>query len=978
MDVEATLPEYIGPYQATGYLGRGGMGEVLRGHDRRLDRPVALKRVRPGGKDPEAARQRFQREARVVAKLNHPAIVQVYDWVEAEDHDWLVMELVDGRPLDEVLEDGPLPPERAAAIAREVASGLAAAHEAGLVHRDLKAANVMVTASGGHSSGVKILDFGIAKKVGLDTEGAGGEGRPTTLTEAGQVVGTVASMSPEQALGYPVDHRSDLFSLGTLLYEMLTGVSPFEGDSAVETLSRICSAKEKPLRQLDPNVPHGLAQLVARLLEKEPARRPGGALEVVAELDRLAAGSDSTDEADTAETLTTGSNDPTLLLPGVGISRSVVRTLLLSDLVGSTRLVERLGDQRAAEVFERHDLLARRLMAEHDGREVDKSDGFLVLFPRPLAAVGYALAYHAALVELSEREGIELASRVGIHVGEVVVRENESADVARGAKPLEVEGLAKAMAARFMSLARGGQTLISRGVFDMGRRAAVGAASLPEGLRWLEHGRYRIKGVEEPVGVFEVGVEGTAPLVAPADSEKVSRVMERSWTYSIPKLSRGWVVPLVAAAVLVLAGLWGLSPWLQPAVEVPAFVKPLATEAHGDAALTSHALYQRAVGHLERYDLEGNIDRALADFQRALARDQSYAPALAGLADAYRLDHYSGSQDPKRLQQALAAAEGALQLNEHLAVARVSLGLVYYEMGRYDEAVTELENALQIEPLNADAHYGLAKVAEARGDVAHAESEYRRAIEAEPGNWLFQSHLGSLFYKSGRFDDAAAAFSRQLELTPDSSVAFRNLGGTYYMQGRLAEAATQFQRALQIQPDATIYANLGTIYFAQGLYVQSVSAFEDAIETGGGSNDYRIWGNLADAYRWTPDQETRAREAYLRAIQLLKERLAEKPEDPSLRSRLVLFLAKNGDCDRALTELGQISDLPRKDVYAWFRLAVTHEVCGRRTDALAALEIALQAGFPIEEAQTDPELLKLRQDASYHRLVMRLESTSGS
>ncbi len=334
-----TLPEHIGPYRVTGHLGRGGMGEVLRGHDDRLDRPVALKRIRPGGKDPEKARQRFRREARVVARLSHQTIVQVYDWVEAGGHDWLVMELVDGHSLDDLLAAGPLPPERAVAIARQVASGLAAAHEAGLVHRDLKPANVMVTTGGDHPDRVhpdrvhpdriKILDFGIAKQVGLDTAGTATEAQPTTLTEAGQVIGTVAYMSPEQALGYPVDHRSDLFSLGTLLYEMLSGVSPFAGDSAVETLSRICSTRETPLRRLDPNVTEDVAGLVGRLLEKEPERRPASAREVAAELDRLAAGSDAARPAATGHD-EAGPYDATLEMPA-SVSEKVARVVEASD-----------------------------------------------------------------------------------------------------------------------------------------------------------------------------------------------------------------------------------------------------------------------------------------------------------------------------------------------------------------------------------------------------------------------------------------------------------------------------------------------------------------------------------------------------------------------------------------------------------------------------------------------------------------------
>ena len=203
-----------------------------------------------------------------------------------------------------------------------------------------------------------------------------------------------------------------------------------------------------------------------------------------------------------------------------------IATLLLSDLVGSSALVERTGDAASAELFQKHDRLARDLLEEHSGLEIDKTDGFLLLFDRPWQAVLYALDYHWALAELSQVEGIELESRIGIHLGEIVLHRNPPHDVARGAKPLEVEGLAKPTAARLMSVAGGRQTLMTQAAFDLARRSAVGSAGGAESLRWLAHGSYNFKGVEEPVEVFEVGVEGFAPLTAPESSEKVARVAD--------------------------------------------------------------------------------------------------------------------------------------------------------------------------------------------------------------------------------------------------------------------------------------------------------------------------------------------------------------------------------------------------------------------------------------------------------------------
>ena len=205
------------------------------------------------------------------------------------------------------------------------------------------------------------------------------------------------------------------------------------------------------------------------------------------------------------------------------INEVVLKTLLMSDLVESTRLVEEMGDRRTSQLFARHDHLARELLARHGGQEIDKTDGFLLLFERPLYAVRYALAYHEALAALSAEAKVELSARVGIHLGEVVLRRNPTEDVARGAKPLEVEGLAKPTAARLMSVAARRQTLLTRGAFDVARRAETGVDSLGAELQWLAHGTYLFKGVEEPVEIFEVGVEKLSPLTPPGESEKVRR-----------------------------------------------------------------------------------------------------------------------------------------------------------------------------------------------------------------------------------------------------------------------------------------------------------------------------------------------------------------------------------------------------------------------------------------------------------------------
>ena len=266
----------LGPYEVVAAIGMGGMGQVYRARDSRLGRDVAIKILpRELSRDASAV-ERFRREARMASTLSHPHICTIFDIGEQEDLLYLVMELLDGQSLEQVIGLGPIPAARVIELAVEIADGLDAAHHQGLVHRDLKPANVFVTARG-HA---KILDFGVAKA-------AGGNGDAETvagLTAAGEAVGTVAYMSPEQARGEPVDARSDLFSLGLVLYEMLTRRRAFAAPTTAMTFDAILNRQPPPIRESCADVPADLDRLVTRLLAKAPDARPQSARTVLDEL----------------------------------------------------------------------------------------------------------------------------------------------------------------------------------------------------------------------------------------------------------------------------------------------------------------------------------------------------------------------------------------------------------------------------------------------------------------------------------------------------------------------------------------------------------------------------------------------------------------------------------------------------------------------------------------------------------------------
>jgi serine/threonine-protein kinase len=293
LSVQGKSRTLAGRYELHEVLGRGGMGVVYRATDRVLARTVAVKLLPAvlAEERPEHV-TRFEREARAAASLNHPGIVAIYDTGAQEATRFIVMECVDGSSLAALLRERvPLDPGRAARIARDIADALAAAHATGLVHRDVKPANVMLTADGT----VKVLDFGLAKA--LDA---------TALTREAEVLGSAAYMAPEQALGEPVDERSDIYSLGCLLYAMLTGRPPFTGDAAAAILHQQIKGEPRPPSEKNPKVPAWLDALVMAMLAKAPADRPQRVAQVRAQLagPRTAAFGPHTDPADHATAVT--------------------------------------------------------------------------------------------------------------------------------------------------------------------------------------------------------------------------------------------------------------------------------------------------------------------------------------------------------------------------------------------------------------------------------------------------------------------------------------------------------------------------------------------------------------------------------------------------------------------------------------------------------------------------------------------------
>jgi serine/threonine-protein kinase len=452
--------------------------------------------------------------------------------------------------------------------------------------------------------------------------------------------------------------------------------------------------------------------------------------------------------------------------------------------------------------------------------------------------------------------------------------------------------------------------------------------------------------------------------------------MEQTELSSMVMTVRRRPARLVAGAALVLlsiaAGLYFFRDRQEPSRSEAALPFPAAAKPLSEAE--ARALEKEAWAALDRYDLPGRIDRAAALFQRLVENDLGSASAHAGLARAYWRKLGEEGGDPMWLDQALAVARHAVELDGKLPSARVSLGFVLLKASRYDEARAELEQARALDPRNADAYRGLAQIHQALGRPAEAEADFRRAIELRPRDRSLHDLLGTLYFQGGRLKEAEAEYRKSVELAPDGVYGLRNLAGVLIADGRLPEAAELLRRAIRVQPAPTLYGNLGTVYFYQGLYPEAAAAYQQALALPDGPRRHGLWGNLGDAWRQIPHRRNEAPEAFRQAVVLLEPEVGRDPENARLRSQLALYRAKAGQGDAARREIAKVTTTEGRIL---FRLAIASEVLGDRERALGFLQQAFQQGFPPAEANREPDLLDLRGDSRYARLLGRLPGPPG-
>ena len=580
-----------------------------------------------------------------------------------------------------------------------------------------------------------------------------------------------------------------------------------------------------------------------------------------------------------------------------------LRTVLLCDLVDSTAMVERLGDARSTELIRRHDRLVRQLLAEHGGRGIDKSDGFLALFDRPIQAVGFAIAYQRELRTLGNAEGVPLSARTGIHVGDVLLWDNTPEDVAAGAKPVEVEGLAKPVAARLMNLALPGQILLSGVAQSLGQRAQSELGPVAQRLRWQTHGRFHFRGVPAPMLVHEVGEAGIAPLRVPASTPKAWR--------DVPVWRRPLTLAVEALAVAVLTGAAVMFSFrADPAIAfrerdwvVVGELNNLTGDARFDGALEvalRTSLEQsrhvnllpevRVRDTLRRMDRAGDstIDRATA--AEVALREGARAVLMPTVAEvggrlrfsvevidpANQTTVYAESAESavtdgplesvadvaasvrERLGESLASVGGSSAPLAQVttpsldALRAYSLSQEAFARGQLGEAEALLHSALELDPDFALAHSALGRIALGRGDAAGAIAALERAL-VDPERLGERERLSQtallawMRYEPG-FEDRWRSLAA---LYPDFYQASHNVAMLAYPQNGFPEMVEFAGRASvpqSVTRPASVY--VGAIALAGlGRLDESLDAFREAESLGMRGFDFQHASALAAAGR---------------------------------------------------------------------------------------------------------------------------------
>lgn len=746
----------LGPYEISLPLGAGGMGEVYRARDTKLGRDVAIKVLPPAfAADPDR-RQRFEREARLLAALNHPNIAAIYGFEEHEGTRFLVLELVPGESLSARLSSGPLSVDESLSLAAQIARAIEYAHENGVIHRDLKPGNLLVTPGGN----VKVLDFGLAKAFAAEAVSSNISQSPTLVSKdhtGGTILGTASYMSPEQARGKPVRKSSDIWSFGCVLFEMLTGRKAFGGESVSDALAAILTG-EPDWAALPASTPPRVRDLLRRCLQKdvsqrlhdigdarieiEEARVPAAGLARPALSRRSRRVRVTVGVAAAAAVIAIAFGARSLFFRSSAIpGRKCLAVLPFRDLSGQPD-GQLLGDGLVETVSVRLGKLAG-LQVVTPAASVRAAD----LQPDPYraaAAVGANLLLQGAV----QRSGDRL--RITYSVWNTRERTEVAGDTLDG-DAADLFGIQDRLAERVSDALR----------LPVPGGAAIGRESLPTASQQERYVRAigRLQRSDKPALVTEaIRLLQDLKIEAP-DSPLVPAALGRAYLERFRDThDRAWVDKAAGECARARA--------LDP------------DSARADITL----------GKLRT--LTGEPGEAIAAFRRALAREPDSYEALLGLAEAE-----AASGDGRGAE---ASFRRVIALQPAFWKGHSELGAFYYTRGQYALAAESFRRVTELTPDNSAAFGNLGAAEELAGDFPHGLEAFEKSLALEPNDAAY-SNVGFVQFYLGNYRQAADAFEHAIALTPGHFEIWANLADAYrWMPGMRAKSEAAYARAIEL------------------------------------------------------------------------------------------------------------------------------------------------------------------------------------
>jgi serine/threonine protein kinase/Tfp pilus assembly protein PilF len=746
-----TAGSTISQYKIIARLGSGGMGEVYLAQDERLRRKVALKLLFEEVTKNQDWVRRFEQEAYAASALNHPNIITIYEVGQTGDSHFISTEFIDGQTLRERLRQNTLTVSEALDIAVQVVSALVAAHTAGIIHRDIKPENVMLRPDGY----VKVLDFGLAKfteqrgygSAPIDKEA---ETEAAVNTSPGVVMGTVSYMSPEQARGAHVDARTDIFSLGVLLYEMLSGRLPFEGKSPSEIIVSIMQKRQRPLARYTPEVPQELERIVAKSLSKNRDDRYQSLKDMLIDLKRLKRQLDLEEELD--EHLDEHLDEAPLELP--------------QPVSGRQRVSRRSSPPRAATgeqiAADTHLTLSHPSSVEYivGGIRQHKKAAFITLAVALTAII--VLSYF-----IFSRPRIDSIAVLPFSmVNSDPAMEQLSDDIAQSV----INDLSQMSGLRIMPF-----NVVQQ---YKGKQVDPQAVGRELDVRAVLVGR-----ILKRDNSYIVSVE----LIDTRDRRQLWGI-QRPVKLSDYTLVPGEIVTSISNAV---------------GVKVSAEEKKKR-----DAEM----LYVKGRSAWNKRTTD-SINEATRNFEQALELNPNYALAYAGLADCYNMLGTYGAKAPKEVfPKAHDAAIKSLAIDNNLAEGHAALAYATFRGDwKWAEAEKEFKQAISLNDNYASVHQWYANYLAAQGRFDEAIKETRRTQEIDKTSLIINAHFGLVYFLGHRFDDSISECKKAIEMDPSFFVARRYLGLAYAQKGMHKEALAEFEKAIAASSSSPLmraeYAN---------------------------------------------------------------------------------------------------------------------------------------------------------------------------